>query len=326
MPTIIGGAGLAAWKYDAQVAVRNFVTGPGRVWRILVLLAVVLNWKSLPFAWTFRVFNSFYYHLIRRKHVRLGPRALFKPVITSTRAPIFEIDYNMHKSNSTFFSDADVARSHAVCYLLRTAWDNANNNRKTRLVLDPKTNEPMKGTLSIVLGSVECSFRKEVSLFQKYEMWTSILSWDRKWVYTVTYFVKKGTAKPTEWLDPSFAKAKTRNSSDAAGGWERNILATSVAKYVFKLGRFTVHPAILLNDAGLLPERPGGWMSGEAQLGDEADLSEVDLKKVGEWDWQRVEAQRRKGYEFASQLSGLDEVKDMFDGGSQGALGRWGPG
>lgn len=232
----------------------------------------------------------------------------------------------MHKSNSTFFSDADVTRSHCLCYLLRPAWDNANNNAKTRLILDPKTGTPMKGSLSIVLGSVECSFRKEVKMFQSYEMWTSILTWDRKWIYTVTYFVKKGTAKPTEWLDPSFAKTKTRNASDPAGGWERNILATSVAKYVFKLGRFTVHPAILLEDAGLLPVRPGGWTSGEDQMGDEADLSDVDISKAGEWDWRRVEAQRRKGFEFGSQLSGLDEIKDMFDGGNEGALGRWGPG
>lgn len=93
-------------------------------------------------------------------------------------------------------------------------------------------------------------------MFQKYEMWTSILCWDRKWIYTVVYFINMDTAKPTEWLDPSSIKAKTRTARNAAGGWECNILATSVAKYV-KLGHFTIQPAIL-NDAGLLPKRPGG--------------------------------------------------------------------
>ena len=52
VPTIVGGAGFAAWKYEFQNMARSFVTGPGRVARILLLLAVVLNWKSLPFAWT----------------------------------------------------------------------------------------------------------------------------------------------------------------------------------------------------------------------------------------------------------------------------------
>jgi len=100
-----------------------------------------------------------------------------------------------------------------------------------------------------------------------------------------------------------------------------------VSKYVFKLGRITVHPAVVLEESGLLPPRPdGGWTSGDAQLGDEsADVADVDLSKDGEWDWRRVEAQRRKGMELASQFQGLDESHALFTGGSGGALGTFGP-
>lgn len=233
----------------------------------------------------------------------------------------------MHKSNSTFFGDADVARAHCICYLVRPGWDACNDNARTRIVLDPKTGQPMKGTCSIVLGAVQCSFKREIAMFQKYELWTSILSWDRKWIYTVTYFVKAGTVRPKTWLHPASKSLKTRGTKDQPADWEKKVLATSCSKYVFKLGRFTVHPAIMLEASGLLPERPGGWTGGETQMGDDsADLSNVDLSQDGEWDWRRIEASRRKGYEFASQLDGLDEVKHMFDGGEHGAIASWGPG
>lgn len=345
VPLLTGTTGFAAWKYDWSRQVRAFVTGPGRLTRILLLLSILLNWKSLPFAWTvsltfpsastnryllsaqYRVFNGFINHLIRRKPVKLGPRALFAPIITRTHASLLEIDYNVHKSNSTFFADCDVARAHSVCYLLRPTVDNANNNAVTKLILDPTTGKPMKGTFGPALGAVECSFKREIKPFQSYELWTSFLSWDRKWLYLVTYFLPKGTAKPTEWIDPTSRKVRTRGQNDAAGGWERKILATSVAKYVFKCGKLTVHPALILADSGLLPERPGGWMSGENQLGDEtADVSDVNLSKSGEWDWRRIEAQRRRGWKYATQLTGLDDVIKEFDGGNHGALINMGSG
>lgn len=194
-------------------------------------------------------------------------------------------------------------------------------------MLDPKTSAPIKGPLGILLGAVECSFKKEVAAYQSYEMWSKVLCWDRKWVYIITHFVPKGTAKPTSWLDPSFGKVKVRGSSDAAGGWDRKIIATAISKYVFKVGRFTVHPAIMMGDAQMLPERPGGWMSGENQIGDEAaDVSDVNLAIEGEWDWRRVEAQRRQGMELAANFAALEASHDLFDGGNKGALARVSPG
>lgn len=65
VPTIVGSAGIAAWKYDAQVVARNFVTGPGRTSRILLLIAIVLNWKSLPFAWTVSIPHTWHINRTR---------------------------------------------------------------------------------------------------------------------------------------------------------------------------------------------------------------------------------------------------------------------
>lgn len=326
-PVVVGSAGYAAWRLNWETALRSFFTGPGRSSRIALLLFIIFNWKNMPLAWTYRVLYTIFHHTVARKSPELGPKALFKPIITQTHAPLLEIDYNLHKSNSTYFADLDVSRSHLVTYLVRPSLRKVAQNEKTRLVLDPATGRPLKGNLNVALGAVECSFKREIVGYRPYEMWSRVLSWDRKWFYVVTHFVPRGAAKPTSWLDPGFTRFKTRGSHDAAGGWDKKIYASAISKYVFKVGRFTVHPAIVLGASGLLPERPGGWTDGDNQLGDESvDLSDVNLSTEGEWDWRRVEAQRRKGMELAAHFQELDGLINEFDGGSQGALGRFGPG
>ncbi|KAI8663867.1 hypothetical protein NCS55_00892700 [Fusarium keratoplasticum] len=271
----------------------------------------------------FRIFYTIIRDIYIRKGTRLGPRALFKPIISTTYTSVFEIDYNLHKSNSSFFADLDVSRSHLVSFLLRPAMTNLAHNTSSRFILDPKTGKPMKGALYIPLGSVQCSFHKEIGLFKRYELWSRVLCWDKKWLYILTHFLPAGTAKPTSWLNPEFGESEARAGSDPTDGWERKIQATAISKYVFKIGRFTVHPARILDNSGLLPERPGGWIEGsEEQLGDmSVDLSDTDLTIDKEWDWRRVEAQRRKGMTIAARFHALDEAKNMFDGGENGALG-----
>ncbi|KAI1054055.1 uncharacterized protein FIESC28_05093 [Fusarium coffeatum] len=327
MPLVLGSAGYAAYKINWVPLLRDFLTGPGRTSRILLLFFIVFNWKSMPLAWTYRVFHTIIFHSFWRKSPILGPDALFKPMISTSHAPLLEIDYNLHKSNSTYFADLDVSRSHLVTYLCRASYMTLANNTKTKLVLDPKTDKPINGTVSIILGSVACSFKREIPAYKNFEMWSRILCWDRKWLYIVTHYIPKGAAKPTSWLDPTFKDASTRGPGDRTTGWEKRIYATAISKYVFKIGRFTVNPAIMLGGAsGLLPERPGGWTSGPDQLGDmSVDLSDVDLDVPGEWDWRRVEAQRRKGVEYAKHFQELDTLHELFDGGNEGALGKFAP-
>ncbi|KAH7116361.1 capsule polysaccharide biosynthesis protein [Dactylonectria macrodidyma] len=325
-PVIIGGIGYLLWKTEWRDLMTAFME-LGRTSRILLLLVIFTNWKSLPFMWTCRIFSVVFYHNYVRKSPILGPRALFKPMISETHSPLLEIDYNFHKSNSTFFSDLDISRAHLISYLCRPALRHMAQNVRSRLVLDPKTGAPVKGSLGVLLGAVECSFKKEVAPYKAYEMWSNILCWDRKWLFIVTHFVPKGTTRPTEWLDPNFAQVKTWSHSDTADNWKTKIIATAISKYVFKIGRFTVHPALILADSGMLPERPGGWMSGEKKVGDGlVCVNDVDLSVESEWDWRRIEAQRRKGMELACHLHALEEADELFDGGSRGALARVWPG
>jgi hypothetical protein len=43
----------------------------------------------------------------------------FQPLITRTHTLLLEIDYYMHKSNSTYYSDLDVSRTHLLLALLQ---------------------------------------------------------------------------------------------------------------------------------------------------------------------------------------------------------------
>jgi hypothetical protein len=309
---------------------RDFLLGPGRTSRILLTLFILGNLKNMPFAWTIRVFHSFLYHIgFGRKPPVLPPRALFHYSITQTHTSLLETDYNMHKSNSTYFSDLDVSRSHLVTHLVGATMPRFSDNASTKIILDPAGNV-VKGGFGIGLGAVFCSFKKEIAPYQGYETWSRILSWDRKWLYIVTHFVVKGKVRPTSWDGKRCGpvrerKVKTDGGKDGEAvddvDFSKYIYATAISKYVFKLGRFTVHPAIVLHEAGMLPERPGGWRGGENGVGSEEELGEV--VEDGEWDWKKVESERRKGMEFARHFAALDGTHGMFDGGEDGALGRF---
>ncbi|KAI3397912.1 hypothetical protein diail_10081 [Diaporthe ilicicola] len=337
LPVGVGAAGVAGMSLlhiDLKTIVTNFVTGPGRTSRILLAMFVVTNWKNMPFAWTYRVWAAIirnYLPFLRPASMK--PQMLFHYCITSTYNSILETDYNLHKSNSTYFADLDISRSQCVTYLFWEGFKVISNNAKTKAVVTPD-GTVAKGGMAIGLGGVFCSFKKEVAPFQGYETWTRVLAWDRKWLYLVTHFVVKGKVRPMGWDNGTkswFGPPRTRRTATAAAGeaqdFQKYVIATAVSKYVFKVGRFTVNPSILMEHSGLLPERPGGWRSGPDEVGDGTqEVGDIDLSADAEWDWKRVEGQRREGMKFAEKFAALDGVNGLFDGGEDGALGQFYPG
>ena len=275
----------------------------------------------------FRVFYAFIYHTIFPRP-KLPPRALFHYSITTARNTLLETDYNMHKSNSTYFADLDVSRSHLVTHLLAPGLPIIGDNRKNQLVRD-KSGKLIEGSFGIGLGAVFCSFRREIGAVQPFEMWSRILSWDRKWLYIVTHFVVKGKVRPTAWDGRRMGRTRSKvQKADGSGelvDFSKYVIATAMSKYVFKLGRFTVHPALVVEAAGLLPERPGeGWIGGESGTGTPEDLGDLDEEVDGEaWDWRRVEAERRRGLAYAEHFAALDGTNSLFDGGEDGAIGNF---
>jgi hypothetical protein len=285
---------VGAWKSKPFVA--KFFTGPGNYSRILALSIVLANYKNFPFVWhvrlplppqpthvtnlplQIRVWHGILSHMagppFDASTAGLSdPRqlpALFQPTITPAQSPASECDYNLHKSNSTYFSDLDVTRSHLVSALMHTAIRELHKKPSTIIGPDGK---PAKGKWGIMLGGVHCSFKREIRPYEKYEMWSRMLAWDRKWLYVVTHFVKAGTARPAGWtLDdpkdwnfvPRFLRTKRRARKPRVAAAppdvpEGAIFASAISKYVMKVGRLTVHPEAVLDMCELLPPKPGGW-------------------------------------------------------------------
>lgn len=330
--------GTAASRVNLRNLLVSTFTGPGSKSRTFAVLVILANLKNVPFGWHFRVFNSILKHFfLSRPNIppSLATSALFAPVITSSHSPLWECDYNLHKSNSTYFSDLDITRSHLVSCLLEPGIRKLHHNKTEKLVLD-KNGTPNKGRFSIMLGSVMCNFKREIGIYEPFEMWSRMLCWDRKWVYVVSHFVKKGTVKPSayiltdgSWFEKGYKKVDGGESSAEVD--EKAIFATAVSKYVIKLGRLTIHPEVVLDASGLLPTKPAGWAKMQGESGDSTpeivEAIPVDVPELetggSEWDWKKVEAEKEKGLKFAEHFAALDELHHEFSGSKAPALGRY---
>lgn len=177
-----------------------------------------------------------------------------------------------------------------------------------------------------------CSFKREIGMYQSYEMWSRILCWDRKWIYIVTHFVKKGTVKPKAyiltdggWFSKGYKEVKG-GSGDAEID-EKAIFASAISKYVMKLGRLTIHPEVALASSGLLPAKPGGWASMNGRPSGEStpDTWEVESngESIDEWDWKRIDAENKRGLAYVEHFAALDGLQQEFTGSREPALGRY---
>ncbi|RAL07633.1 acyl-CoA thioesterase [Aspergillus homomorphus CBS 101889] len=327
-------------------------------WKALALFLAVINLKNLPLAWHARLAKNLYLNIRRTPtdphhppHTHPQPHSkhpIFLPLTITSRTPILETDYNLHKSNSTYFSDLDIART-ALATRIFTPGSRIVN-RELDAEIASSSSQTQSGSASagaagagaggklglyIALGSVFCSFKREIKPFERYEISSRVVAWDEKWVYMVSFFVR-----------PSRASGK----GDKAEGKERGrLLATAVSKYVVKKGRMTVPPERVLRASGFLPDRTGnitgtgtgigGLTPGESSddgitaaatatavdaevvrevlvsggIGDEEEETKEELRRrnVGSWNeedwpWERIEEERLRGLKVVEGYAGLD--------------------
>ena len=305
-----------------------------------LITAVLLNGKSLPLVWHLRFFKVMIQQLyVQRREI---PRdALFRPIICSNNyTPIPEMDYNGHKSNSTYFADFDMARTELVTCLLRKGIRNAGARKHPELplgkdgtyqpdVIAPNGTanghaernkgrgqdvKPQKAVFAIALGAVSCHFKREVKPYQKYEIWTRILSWDRKWVYIVSHLVAPGAVPPENnalqpWkrVPSRSSPAVTKSDVERREQWKNAIFATSLSKYVVKRGRQTVPPELVLKSSDLLPPAPGEQESGNSGRPFFGKTAKED------WTWEFVEQERQRGLRLAEHFGALDGGDGLHD-------------
>lgn len=206
---------------------------------------------------------------------------------------------------------------------------------------------------------MSCFFQKQIEPFQAFEIHTRVLSWDRKWLYIVSHIVKKDAIKPDSYVLQPWKKSKRRPGEvrDDNEDLTKHIFATSISRYVFKKGRLTINPEIVLERSRLLPPRPtdvglppraeassdgtpleapatpaanGGLSGPEAvatevstRLGDFAEHVGSERKPHDDdWIWDDMESERLRGLITAMHFDKLSTLHSELRAGD--ALGQYG--
>ena len=269
-------------------------------------------------------------------------------MIISSRSGILECDYNIHKSNSTYFSDFDIGRLELLVNLFTPGTE------RTRKELAKEGSE----SFGIMLGGVSCNFRKEIKPYESFEVWTRVLCWDRKWVYIIGHFVKKGAVTPKSYtLQPWRNVVVKKDGSAVSSGYAVNgndvkaaphpaIFASCISKYVFKKGRLTIPPERVLRNSELLPPKPADHEIPPVSITPNPEATSFDVTaasmaekltadnagevmaasltaKAGSdfWDWERVEKERQRGMKIATLYNGLEALNDEFTADERPVLG-----
>jgi hypothetical protein len=229
----------------------------------------------------------------------------------------------MHKSNSTYLTDLDMARGHHVYGLLRVGIHKYSLEA-----------EKQKQSIGTALGGVSCSFKRQIEPYQKFEIWTRVLSWDEKWLYLVSHFVKPGTRLAKEFSDqpwrtyPNDSKCskqpqsgeKTPGSHSSSS--ETGLYATCISKYVFKQGRKTISPVSMIEESGLLPHSFDAPKETAAVPKTDAD-AQLTPRMAGKVQQTansaeeaarltEIERRRQKGMSVALHFAALDEAHALF--------------
>jgi len=164
---------------------------------------------------------------------------------------------------------------------------------------NPAINDPAvkNGRVSISLGAVSCHFKREIAPYERYDMSTRVLAWDRKWVYLITHFVREGALQPKEVILQPQRGTRTPKVAAKEEELKKAVFAVSVAKYVIKKGRLTIAPAEWLAQSGVLPKE--GERNGQTSA-------------TKRWTMEDVEARRSRGMEYAEKFAALDELQEQW--------------
>ncbi|GEQ66678.1 hypothetical protein JCM33374_g341 [Metschnikowia sp. JCM 33374] len=205
----------------------------GAAWKSALLIFLISTYKSLPLAYPFRFYHYVLKHIIFKRNHYLRTKKnsygfgankldVFRAVEYRTYASPLEIDMYLHKSNSTYLVDLDIARTHFVCSIFQTLfikyWQNETGEFRGKSI----NNCPY-----VPVGTIQCAFKKEIKVFQQYSVVSNVFAWDHKWLYVLSKFQL-----------PS-----------------GKLCAVAITKYVFKKkGRITMPPRDFIDECGLYNE------------------------------------------------------------------------
>ncbi|KAG0248937.1 hypothetical protein BG011_009726 [Mortierella polycephala] len=171
--------------------------------RRLILLVILLNFKSLP--GVFHAKMGLRIAAVQLYSIRHGKGFRIKPTDTSIvreRVWVDDLDLNFHFSNSSYGKNCDYARVKYVTSLLGPSV----------LPLHPKRR------IAFALGGNQFWFKKEITLFQSYEIRTRLLTWNQKW-----FVIEHRMYAPSR-----------RSKTDEDGKKKPMLCAIGISKFVLK--------------------------------------------------------------------------------------------
>ncbi|KAK4212526.1 hypothetical protein QBC37DRAFT_424705 [Rhypophila decipiens] len=271
---------LPAWASTTTAAILVLTTGT---------IFTLIGPKNLPLGYTVRLLPSLY-RIFRPRYSsssqkkskpgisststepstqQSGPMTAAHPTIfshhvTKTKAYLPDIDINVHKSNSTFFVDADISRAALLSSLLSDGLAN----------LPPSGGKRPKPGMFLLAG-VGCKFLRSIAPLEQFEVSSRILCWEegpKGALFVVTYFLRSGMG---EKLAGQHGREVEVQGGPAAlikdDKLRKGVFAVMVTRYVFKAGREGVAPEIVLRAAALMRDGDSGkqheggeWIDGES--------------------------------------------------------------
>jgi acyl-CoA thioesterase FadM len=127
-----------------------------------------------------------------------GPVQLFEPSRLRLRVLPNDLDLNGHVNNGRYFTLADLGR---LDFIIRTgAARVAIANRAFPLI-----------------GDAVAKFRKDLQLFQRYDLQSRLIGWDDKWTYMEHRFVRGGRVAGIVIIRGQFRSARGPLSPNTRG-------------------------------------------------------------------------------------------------------------
>ncbi|KAI9445859.1 hypothetical protein BJY52DRAFT_1127893 [Lactarius psammicola] len=297
----------------------------------IALLLLILNVRSLPLVWHLKVFWPLtrLWWLARRARIRMpffssstskndahkfrddlvpiGQNPLDRILVTKAWAGPDDCDYNWHLSNSSYPKLLDLARTNSVLYIFPS------------FVLAGG---------GIALAGTHFQFLREIPMFARYEVRSQIVGWDHKWLYVVHRFVShhkpaSRRSAPTVINDhtpktdnssPSSTPTPSDSSTDlpalaaraAAAAREpepdgATLHCISVNVMVFKHGRITVPPALVLAGEGF----GATHAQGAAARARAVELGHRGMRELYRGAWRAVPEGSERWWDAA--MHGLEE-------------------
>ncbi|KAB8230272.1 uncharacterized protein BDW43DRAFT_321569 [Aspergillus alliaceus] len=266
----------------------------------IVLVFIIFDPKAIPGLWHARIIAILLNHLVwKRSQPSLssdGPSALFRPLRTRSYCSITEVDFNLHKSNSTFYADLDISRIELLLSLFKdviTPLSPPAREGGTAESAEKDGRRKLKH-LTPALGGVSCIFRREIKPWQRYDLVSRVLCWDDKWLYIVSHFLK-----PSDHNGASLAAS------------EDQIFASATSKYIGYAGLAVLQLTLM----GLWAS-PSGQTTTRATIGTTVVswLASVVFGVLSHYEHFRTirPATINSGYLFLSSILSLPETRTLY--------------